>query len=189
MLLLTFLVETLAALFLFVLARKRLGNFPGKWKAGALLVAAVVLFISSWLVVYSIGQLNHFSAYKNWRTAEGRVTTSKVVGDRAFRPDVEYTYEVNGISYSGMSTLDMPGFGGRMNRLHMAETLSKMHPVGSRLTVYYNPEDPQQSLLIIHPPYSVYLKLASSAILFPLSLVLILLLVFAAHPDHKQEAQ
>lgn len=110
-----------------------------------------------------------------WPSVDGTIVASTVVGERAFRPDIRYEYLVNNKHYSGSSFLNMPGFGGRMNRLDAAEKLAKAFPAGSHIVVYYRPENPQESTLVPQPAYSYFIKIGTSTILFILGLILLFL--------------
>ncbi|MBN1479866.1 DUF3592 domain-containing protein [candidate division KSB1 bacterium] len=110
-----------------------------------------------------------------WPSVDGEIIASSVVGERAFRPDIRYEYYVKNKKYSGSSSLNVPGFGGRMNRLDAAEKLTKSHPVESFIAVYYNPDNPLESTLVPQPGYSHFIKLGTSTILFNAGLIIIFL--------------
>jgi hypothetical protein len=74
----------------------------------------------------------------------GVVTLSRVDGaSDSTRPDIHYSYTVNGVNYNGdryrcwtVATND-----------GNAERVVAAHPVGQKVTVYYNPADPSASVL------------------------------------------
>lgn len=111
-------------------------------------------------------QLETALEISSWPSVKGEILSSDVIGGRAFRPDIKYEYYVDSTRYEGSSYLNIPGFGGRMNRLDAAEKLVELYPPGMEITVYYNPQQPGESTLNPHPRYSHYMKLGTSIILF-----------------------
>ena len=143
-----------------------------------------MFFILSGLVLYFIyfAKLEQARVRCSWPITAGVVDTSKVAGKRAFRPIITYGYFVNGKAYQDSTDLDVPGFGGRMNRLDAAETLAKQYHKGKELAVYYNPENPHESLLRAGPSYTDYLAISLGALLAMTGLVLYLLHYFPRKP-------
>ena len=129
-----------------------------------LLIAGPILTIteSRWLSVYQ--------SHRAWPTVEGAVVTSRVIGTRAFRPDIVYEYTVNGAVYRDSTTLETPSFGGRNSKYNVAETIAKEYPPGRSVTVHYNPSNPSESGLRVGPTWDVYGKLGLGALLFGLGL-------------------
>ena len=85
---------------------------------------------------------------KAWSLTTGSMITSemklfKIGRTRSLMPVVEYTYQVNGQSYKGDQLLPSAGMiGGSLLKKAMAR-----HPVGAQTTVYYNPQNPAESVL------------------------------------------
>ncbi len=128
-------------------------------------------------------QLNEAVAVSKWPSVDGAITSSKVIGGRAYRPDIRYDYYVDGSRFTGSSYLNSPGFGGRMNRLDAAEKLVHLNPVGKSITVYYNPDNNAESTLTPHPTFSNYLKLGTSAFLLWLGMTI--LFIFGQRPGKQ----
>ena len=89
-------------------------------------------------------------AARNWATTTGKIITSRVEvsgGEyTSVRPFVVYQYNVYSQDYSNSQI--------KAGDVHMSSYNSRAaydkvdkYPVGSEVTVYYNPEDPQQSAL------------------------------------------
>ena len=151
-------------------------NLPKSVIVGAF---AFVLLFGVILTPLFYFQLQEALEISNWPSVEGKIVESRVVGERAFRPDIKYIYTVDGEEYTGSSSLDMPGFGGRTSRLDAAEKMVRQYPQGSTISVYYNPENPQQSMLHPKPTYSHYLTLTTAALLFLAGFAIILIWRFA----------
>lgn len=96
------------------------------------------------------GKVVNYIASAGWETVEGEVVVSRVVnagdttGDR-FLPAVEYTYAVDGESYTGRQ-IDLRGDVFYGNEDAAALQLTD-YPIGAAVTVYVNPSDPARSVL------------------------------------------
>ncbi len=123
-------------------------------------VGAVLLLVGAALSLHSVSVFRMWHERSKWPPVEATVVESTIVGPRVNDPLIGYTYTVNGVNYDGTTKLGAPGFGGKNKRLEVAEELTHEHPVGSVLTVYYNPTDPAVSIPTIHPPWNAYLHLA-----------------------------
>ncbi|MCX7009648.1 MAG: DUF3592 domain-containing protein [Kiritimatiellaeota bacterium] len=102
-------------------------------------------------VVYSFwhaaaAQLRYQSA--EGTVLESRVTSSQSDGSTTYGFGIRYRYTVGGQSFEG----DRYAFGsGSSSDGHgRASQLVKQHPIGSKLTVYYDPAKPQQSVIERH---------------------------------------
>lgn len=115
---------------------------------------------------------------KSWPAVQGYITSSVVVGQRAFRPDIEFQYVVDGDTLHGSSSLNQPGFGGRMNRLDAAEKEVHEYGAGKTVRVHYEPGNPQNCTLSPGPTYAMFLKLGNSSLLFLIGLTIVLIKLF-----------
>ncbi|UCE25362.1 MAG: DUF3592 domain-containing protein [Candidatus Zixiibacteriota bacterium] len=102
---------------------------------------------------------------RTWPTVPGVVTESEVVGDRAIRPRVVYDYTVDGTIYRSESDLRVPMFGGRRKKYDVATKLVAKYPVGSQVTVYYQPDSVARSTIVPEVPWDVYGKLGLGVLL------------------------
>jgi hypothetical protein len=73
----------------------------------------------------------------------GVVTLSRVDGSDSTRPDIHYSYTVNGVNHNG----DRYRFWTVATNDGNAERVVAAHPVGQKVTVYYDPDDPSASVL------------------------------------------
>lgn len=129
-------------------------NFP------VLMVVTALSIIGVILILLQTNQLNEVSEIKNWPTTQGKIVSSEVIGERAYRPDVVYEYTVNGRMYSDSTDLQMPAFGRGESKYDAASKLSGMYPSGQTVPVHYNPENPSLSKLKTGVPVEVYLRLS-----------------------------
>lgn len=103
---------------------------------------------------------------ENWPTVTGQIIGVEIVGIRAFHPLVTYRYNVNKIEYESTRHLEAPGFGGKRKRWDVAEKTAALYKPGTKVDIYFNPNDPAESRLIVGPAYGMYLQLALGLLLF-----------------------
>ena len=117
-------------------------------------LVGIVLSIISWNAVTAEWTTRH------WPQTTAVVTSSTVVGQRAFHPDIEYRYTVDDSVYAGVTDLHVPAFGGKRKRFDVAEKEAALYKAGDSIMVHYNPQNPSESLIHIGPTYDSYLQLA-----------------------------
>lgn len=118
------------------------------------------------------------SAAESWPSVEGEVISTKVrmsvsrVGDAAHRtyeyyPVIQYKYEVNGIEYAG----ERYQLGTTMEKFKEKKDATEMargYPTGSKIPIYYDPNDPSGAVIEPSFSYSVFVP-SLLGILFLLS--------------------
>jgi|GEM_PF-361349 len=131
-------------------------NLPGEWLPPFLGTTAGMVVLFSLPVVVMIGAMVANVAIRmrrarDWLQAEGRITRSKLmvrrppagneIGTAVNVPDVAYMFSVGGQGYQGkrVSLGDISGT--------FAEEAVRRYPVGSTVTVYYDPKDPTDCVL------------------------------------------
>jgi len=83
----------------------------------------------------------------SWETTEGEVILSEISSGSepgTQKPNIEYTYSVNGVNYSSNR---IHAFGGYSSSGSYARDTVSKYPIGTELTVYYNPEKPSESAI------------------------------------------
>ncbi len=160
-----------------------------------LLLAAVTL-TGAGLAGWSGVELARAQARVKWPQAVGAVVRSQVVGtrsilrwdteedkvqeeslasqaarpDRNYRPQVTCQYRVDGQVYELTSDYDVPGFGGKLNRMDVAINVIREHPAGSELPVYFNPDNPRDAYLRPGPTWDVFGRLSLGVVLLAVAL-------------------
>lgn len=141
-------------------------NYPlrvARWVLASSLTLGAVGVI---LVVVEIGNVQENRKLRTWPTALGVVTSSEIIGVRAYRPNIVYEYAVNGVTYHDSTSLNPPSFGNRNTREGEAEALSEEYPAGKQVTVHYDPQLPSRSRLRISPGWDIYGKMGLGGTLF-----------------------
>jgi len=95
-------------------------------------------------------------ASQAWPTAAGAVISSEVKVERntssmdgemqetvSYRPVVSYRYAVGGVEHIGSRI----AFGPASYTKGSAETIAEMYPAGASVSVFYNPEKPEDAVL------------------------------------------
>lgn len=139
-----------------------------------LLIAIISLPLGSIIVWYESAKNSFYQQIKQWPRLEARVINATLAGKRAVQPVVFYEYKVGDSTYTGETDLGTPPFGARNKRTLTAQVVLEEHPVGSMLTIAFNPDRPEQSVTQFHPPWHYYGRLAFGSTLFGLALLLLL---------------
>jgi hypothetical protein len=116
----------------------------------ALFFLAVFGLIGAGLSYWGWTILQNARASASWPTAEGVISSSEVShstdaeGGDSYSPEVDYQYTVDGLPFSD-STIK---FGeNSYDRRRTAEEIAATYPVGRPVTVYYDPEEPDNAVL------------------------------------------
>jgi len=148
-------------------------------KAGAIgyaIVYFLLLFVALPLT------LDLFAARNAWRqirargyaSATGWVTHSKVESGHilgiTFRPDIEYKYSVAGKEYQG----NRYRYGQWFSGCGWASRIVASRPIGSRVDVYYAPDDPSDAVLTVGLDG---LDLFIAMLLFPFNILILIVLL------------
>ena len=116
-----------------------------------LIVALLFIVPGGAVVVSSIWELVQAFGSARWLRADGVILCSKIQrssdGDsgNVYRADISYAYNVAGNDLVGAR----PRFGSRgfLSWSGPAERMTEKYRVGARVTVWYDPEDPRESVL------------------------------------------
>jgi hypothetical protein len=102
---------------------------------------------------------------RSWPTVEGTIISSRIVGEKDFKPAVEYSYVVDSKSITTTAELPVPGFGSKHRRHEVAAKVAARYLPGSKVPVHYDPGNPRTSKLNIQAPFELYGKLGFGALL------------------------
>lgn len=122
--------------------------------AGAYLIPVVFALIGLFLVVNYFRHRSKHQASESWTTVEGKISKSWIREDYStdsdgdhtthYYPEVEYVYSFMGQDYHGSNIVFGPKQGGGRSG---AEKVTAKYPAGSPVTVYYDPNNPGDSVL------------------------------------------
>lgn len=132
---------------------------PSRW-IGIVGVALILLMV--WLGWWDTHRLQWYLSTARWPVVKGQVIASQIVGERAFAPEVKYSYQVGDSTYVATTDLEVPRFGNKNVRLDVAEKSIAAYPVGTTVTVHYNPQSPREARLKASAPWNVYAKLSTA---------------------------
>jgi Protein of unknown function (DUF3592) len=109
------------------------------------------------VIISGLVQLDRARAMKGWSSVLGEVSSTRIVekvGSRDFdspgsashtyHPDVRYSYVLNGTDYAG-TRRSFADTGASWRGY--AEGVLARYPVGKKVTVYYDPQNPRDSIL------------------------------------------
>ena len=129
-----------------------------------------LFIIGQGLILFGSQGVTEGFARRNWTRVTGEVIRSDVVGERAYRPNIVYRYQVEGEVVVDSSSLHPASFGGRNARLKTAEVISSEYHPGDSLTVWINPDNRRESALAINPFWAEYVKISFGFGLFVVGL-------------------
>jgi len=114
------------------------------------LMAIVVFLLCATAAIIGVRSVLLALSMRRWLSAEGEVRSSGVLGvdsgasARMYRPEIVYAFSVGGIEYTGARRTLFPIQAGGTG---YAEEVAGQYLVGQRVTVYYNPQNPRESIL------------------------------------------
>ncbi|PIO47248.1 MAG: hypothetical protein CMR00_11450 [[Chlorobium] sp. 445] len=101
---------------------------------------AVLLMGAVFMIFGVVSQYRQFQV-QTWAETKGNITHSDFVDDsEGGRLTIEYEYSVAGMRFQ--STQLAPAF-----MLYNAREMANKYPVGAAVTVYYNPDNPEEAVL------------------------------------------
>ena len=136
----------------------------------ARIVLLTVFLFGSLLTFYSTNQLVEKLKRNYWTVAEATVISSKVVETGSVRPQVSYSYEVEGVSYVDSSYLQAPGFGNRARQYDVAVKLSKQYEAGRKISIHYDPGNAGRSVILSTPSWDSYVRVGVGLTILMVSL-------------------
>lgn len=150
---------------------KKEGISKQRFTTTSILVFLILFLSGSIITVYSSSQLIAANKRKTWDIANGTVLESSIVETGSTRPMVKYSYDVGDKTYTGSSGLHAPGFGNKAKQYDVAMKLSRKYPIGKLISVYYNPLNNSESVIIITPQWDTYTRIAAGVTLLIASLI------------------
>ncbi len=149
---------------------KKEGILKQRFTTTSILIFLVLFLSGTVITVYSSSQLIAANKRKTWDIANAKVLESSIVETGSMRPMVKYSYEVGDKTYTGSSDLQAPGFGNKARQYDVARKLSRKYPIGKLISVYYNPLNNSESVIIITPLWDTYTRIAAGVVLLIASL-------------------
>ena len=149
---------------------KKDGIFKQRFTTTSILIFLILFLSGSIITVYSSSQLIEANKRKTWDITNGTVLESSIVETGSIRPMVKYSYEVGDRTYAGSSGLQAPGFGNKARQYDVAMKLSRKYPKGKLISVYYNPINNSESVIIITPHWDTFTRIAAGVVLLIASL-------------------
>jgi hypothetical protein len=162
----------------------RCGSKPVSWERYAaglqmhgtfeLLVGIAFAVIGALGVVWSVWELGRSIRSSRWLRTEGVVLVSDLQRSRdsdggyMYRPEISYSYQVDGADF----VASRRKFGSRISlswSVPAARAVRK-YPAGSRVSVWYDPTDPQEAVLETGITTLVWISLAASALFLSLGI-------------------
>lgn len=148
---------------------------------GSVLLAAIFFVVGGAVSWWGWDILQNARISENWPGTTGEITYSDVRTSRdedgtTYHADVEFAYVVDDRRYES----DTVSFGqyGSSNRRHAAEIVDR-YPVGTQVSVYYDPAVPDTAVLEPGVTWSSYFVLGLGLIFVCTSLIIAPAMLFA----------
>lgn len=122
---------------------------------------------------------------KSWKRIKAKIISTDVFGKRTREPQIYYKYEIGDSTYTNESNLEPSFFGSTSYQDQTARRILGNYKSGDSVSVYYNPDNPSESALKIHPVWSTYIQFTFG--IFVTSIILALM--FTAKKDLKTGKQ
>ena len=133
-----------------------------------ILVLSLLILGGAILIIVDGRNIQEGLTRKKWPTVEGQIISSDVVGGRIFQPEVGYSFTVDQKSYMGNTDLKVPYFGPSSARKEVAYKTVADYQVGSKVDVFYNPADPEESYLKPGATWDQYTRLSLGTLFYGL---------------------
>jgi len=132
--------------------------------------APVFMIVGLGIVCFGFHQLHYARASLSWETCEGTITHSEVTRHQGsgknrrttYGVSICYDYTVGDKKYTG----DRYRYGDYNSSSSRASGIVNEHPVGAVVKVYYSPDEPERSVLVPGPNWTVYLLIGMGAVFF-----------------------
>lgn len=144
-------------------------RFPQKQS----LISVILIGVGLFFIISRGAQLKSELGKTAWPTVVGRVTTSDVIGARAYHPEVRFEYSVGGQMYASQDNLSTPGFGSKSKRREVAVKSLVQYPPGAEVKVRYNPRHPAEGYIHVGPTHGDYIGLSFGLLLLCGGVVLV----------------
>ena len=126
--------------------RRRRNSNPIGLAIGLLIIGIILFFVSIFMIMAG-AQSN------SWAATDGIVTSTSIRekydsddGDYTYYPEITYSFQVDGKTYTG-DRWDPTGIQSGSSIRSSAQNKIDKYPVGSTVTVYYDPNNPNKNAL------------------------------------------
>ncbi len=124
-----------------------------------------MLVLGLWMIHLYVAAIGEYIGFRSWPTVEGVVVASEISQTPDHMPQITYEYEVEGLHYRRTTNLETPMFGGKNQRYGTALEVTEKYPVGRRVLVHYQPDDPSVSRISLAIRFDLFVKLALGTML------------------------
>jgi hypothetical protein len=126
------------------------------------------------LIIFSSSDISLAFSRQSWPAKTATVIETDIIGERAYTPQLKSKYEIEGNEYTLTTDLKTPGFGRKKTRRQTSEIILSGYPIGSKVKIHYNPENPGDAYIRTGPYWSDYLRLAIGVLLFASGMYVVL---------------
>ena len=144
------------------LGNKKDLNFRYRWLN---FLFIFLLIPSVWLIIDQETQIREGFQRRSWPIVKAVIVDTKVVGERAYNPELTYRFQIDSMTYINKSNLHTPGFGRKRSRKQTSKIIISDYQIGNHLNVYYNPDNPLESYIRTGPYWTDYMQLSTGILI------------------------
>ncbi len=128
------------------------GHYVVLGPIGTIVVGVLAIAVGVFLAwIFGYASFTAGAASESWPSVEGKITASKISesgphDNRTLRAHVSYQYEVNENIHRS-DRVDFNSAGMSSSQRGDIQEITRKYPVGRSVTVYYDPDDPNISVL------------------------------------------
>lgn len=152
----------------------------------SLLVAGIFLLVGGGLTYWGWTILENAKASASWPTAQGEVIKSEVTrntdgeGHTSYSPEVTYTYFADNQSRKSYTIkFGENSYGNKRT----ADEIAAKYPIGKSVTVFYDPQNPEKSVLEPGVSSGSYIVLGIGVLFVVISLLVPIIAFFFGSGD------
>jgi len=154
-----------------LIPRRHFPSAPGPVALGG----GLLVLVGTILAIIAFARVDQAMAWQKRPTVRGVVTRAIVTGESSFAPEIDYSFTVDSVTYTGSSDRHVPLFGNRRRTLEVAEKEVATFEPGTPVTVYYNPRNPEENTIQPEPRWNDLAQTGLGVFLFAGGLFMLLL--------------
>jgi hypothetical protein len=152
-------------------------TFKRSWLKFYAIPLFLVLVAALFLLDKSIHELEQFGKRAYWQSVNGVIISARVVGEKTRQPEIEYSYIVDPDTFISKNNLGIAMFASNKSQDKTARTIIANYHEGDSIKVYFNPQNPSETVLKKVPDWSVFMQYSFAVVIFSLALTILFTLI------------
>lgn len=155
-----------------------------------LTVSVIMIVLGSIFIAITLSSMQAAEEAAVWPTTEGIVMDSYIAthpgseGQTSYSPELVYQYQVDGVSYNG----DRLFVTSHSSDYGWAQSYLDRYPVGSTITVHYNPANPLEAVIETQANQVDYILLIVGVVFAAIGASILVLLLYRRRKKKQQSS-